>query len=384
MIHAFAFARARARAHVYASVVPRQRRVAARVREARLRARRQPRRARTTPTSRAISCCPSTARPSSESTRQRSRTFERSRRRRPDAPLATPRHQTRQTRASRLHLGAACCHSCSRRSAAVGLPYLFCYGGVEGPVDWAMDTDYPRLARSPPRRADVRRRSRSGAHAGAARRARRARGARDVLRARQQGRRASRARRADRARGSRARQPHVPPSATCRCRARAPSRSSSPRPTRRSSARPASCRRSHARPTAAARRATCARSQRAGKRVVLWDVNSFDWKGAPPTRSRERVLDRARPGSIILMHDAPRRRRGHRRRGAPARASAARARFRSGDRQPRARSLITSSSRCRPPNRSSWSWSWSSSCPSPSPWPSPSRPSRPNRCRPSQ
>ena len=43
---------------------------------------------------------------------------------------------------------------------------------------------------------------------------------------------------------------------------------------------------------------------RAAKRVVLWDVNSFDWKGKPAPEIAERVLDRARPGSIVLMHEA--------------------------------------------------------------------------------
>jgi peptidoglycan/xylan/chitin deacetylase (PgdA/CDA1 family) len=43
---------------------------------------------------------------------------------------------------------------------------------------------------------------------------------------------------------------------------------------------------------------------RGGKRVVLWDVNSFDWKGAPADDVARRVLERARPGSIILMHEA--------------------------------------------------------------------------------
>jgi peptidoglycan/xylan/chitin deacetylase (PgdA/CDA1 family) len=42
----------------------------------------------------------------------------------------------------------------------------------------------------------------------------------------------------------------------------------------------------------------------AGKRLVLWDVNSYDWKGAPAADVTRRVLDRAKPGSIILMHDA--------------------------------------------------------------------------------
>jgi peptidoglycan/xylan/chitin deacetylase (PgdA/CDA1 family) len=44
--------------------------------------------------------------------------------------------------------------------------------------------------------------------------------------------------------------------------------------------------------------------QRLRKRLVLWDVNSFDWKGKPAREVADRVLDRARPGSIILMHEA--------------------------------------------------------------------------------
>ena len=43
---------------------------------------------------------------------------------------------------------------------------------------------------------------------------------------------------------------------------------------------------------------------RAAKRLVLWDVNSFDWKGKPAGAVVERVLARARAGSIILMHEA--------------------------------------------------------------------------------
>ena len=43
---------------------------------------------------------------------------------------------------------------------------------------------------------------------------------------------------------------------------------------------------------------------RGGKRVVLWDVNSFDWKGAPAGDVARRVVERARPGSIILLHEA--------------------------------------------------------------------------------
>jgi peptidoglycan/xylan/chitin deacetylase (PgdA/CDA1 family) len=43
---------------------------------------------------------------------------------------------------------------------------------------------------------------------------------------------------------------------------------------------------------------------RAAKRLVLWDVNSFDWKGKPAPEIAERVLERARAGSIILLHEA--------------------------------------------------------------------------------
>ena len=43
---------------------------------------------------------------------------------------------------------------------------------------------------------------------------------------------------------------------------------------------------------------------RASKRLVLWDVNSYDWRGAPADDIARRVVDRARPGSIVLMHEA--------------------------------------------------------------------------------
>ena len=44
--------------------------------------------------------------------------------------------------------------------------------------------------------------------------------------------------------------------------------------------------------------------QRLKKRLVLWDVNSFDWKGKPAREVALRVLDRTRAGSIVLMHEA--------------------------------------------------------------------------------
>jgi peptidoglycan/xylan/chitin deacetylase (PgdA/CDA1 family) len=43
---------------------------------------------------------------------------------------------------------------------------------------------------------------------------------------------------------------------------------------------------------------------RLAKRLVLWDVNSYDWKGKPAAEVVARVLARTRPGSIILMHEA--------------------------------------------------------------------------------
>ncbi|HSS00665.1 MAG TPA: polysaccharide deacetylase family protein [Kofleriaceae bacterium] len=44
--------------------------------------------------------------------------------------------------------------------------------------------------------------------------------------------------------------------------------------------------------------------QRLRKRLVLWDVNSFDWKGKPADEVVRRVMTRVRGGSIILMHEA--------------------------------------------------------------------------------
>jgi len=45
---------------------------------------------------------------------------------------------------------------------------------------------------------------------------------------------------------------------------------------------------------------------RLAKKLVLWDVNSYDWKDLPPVDVAQRVVERARPGSIILMHDGGR------------------------------------------------------------------------------
>jgi len=38
-------------------------------------------------------------------------------------------------------------------------------------------------------------------------------------------------------------------------------------------------------------------------RLAMWTVNSGDWVSPPPSLLVERVVDRAEPGAIILMHD---------------------------------------------------------------------------------
>lgn len=43
---------------------------------------------------------------------------------------------------------------------------------------------------------------------------------------------------------------------------------------------------------------------KAGKQLVTWDVNSNDWKGAPAEDVARRVVERTRPGSIVLLHEA--------------------------------------------------------------------------------
>jgi peptidoglycan-N-acetylglucosamine deacetylase len=45
---------------------------------------------------------------------------------------------------------------------------------------------------------------------------------------------------------------------------------------------------------------------RLAKKLVLWDVNSYDWKDLAPAEVVERVIERARPGSIVLLHDGGR------------------------------------------------------------------------------
>ncbi|MFT3694865.1 MAG: polysaccharide deacetylase family protein [Kofleriaceae bacterium] len=62
-----------------------------------------------------------------------------------------------------------------------------------------------------------------------------------------------------------------------------------------------------ARPPWGGRRPSTVRAfMRAKKQTILWDVNSYDWKDLPPIAVAQRVCERARPGSIILMHDGGR------------------------------------------------------------------------------
>jgi peptidoglycan/xylan/chitin deacetylase (PgdA/CDA1 family) len=60
-----------------------------------------------------------------------------------------------------------------------------------------------------------------------------------------------------------------------------------------------------ARPPWGARRPSTVRVfAQLAKRLVLWDVNSYDWKGRPAHEIVERVLERVKSGSIVLLHEA--------------------------------------------------------------------------------
>jgi peptidoglycan-N-acetylglucosamine deacetylase len=43
-----------------------------------------------------------------------------------------------------------------------------------------------------------------------------------------------------------------------------------------------------------------------GLRTVLWSVDSGDWRGLPAAEVAKRVLARARPGAVVLLHDGGR------------------------------------------------------------------------------
>jgi len=188
-------------------------------------------------------------------------------------------------------------------AAIVGLLYLLCYGGFEGPVDWIMGTD-PHGDRAKPRIALTFDDGPHPVHTAPLLDALAELGApatffvvgRDVdanpaLVARM------------------VRDGHELGNHTYRHRylplARSRSVAHELRATDRAIARAAGVIPKIARPPWGGRSPRNVRVfQRLRKRLVLWDVNSFDWKGKPASAVALRVLDRARAGSIILMHEA--------------------------------------------------------------------------------
>jgi peptidoglycan-N-acetylglucosamine deacetylase len=187
--------------------------------------------------------------------------------------------------------------------AAAGLAYLFCYGGVEGPIDWAMDTrthgsrdrrrvaltfdDGPDPVRTPALLDTLAELSTPAtffvlgkqvdAHPEVARRI--------------------------------VDEGHELGNHTYSHRYLPLQRSAAV--TRELAATDAAIERatgivpSLARPPYGGRSTRTVRAfDRSGKRTVLWDVNSFDWKGTTAREIVERVLARVRPGSIVLLHEA--------------------------------------------------------------------------------
>lgn len=56
-------------------------------------------------------------------------------------------------------------------------------------------------------------------------------------------------------------------------------------------------------PYGARNAAVDAMAAEAGEAVILWDVDTLDWKTRSATATRKAVADQARAGSIVLMHD---------------------------------------------------------------------------------
>lgn len=44
-------------------------------------------------------------------------------------------------------------------------------------------------------------------------------------------------------------------------------------------------------------------AKKAGHSIVLWSVDTLDWKNTPPKEIKENVLEKVKGGDIILMHD---------------------------------------------------------------------------------
>lgn len=187
--------------------------------------------------------------------------------------------------------------------AAAGLGYLFCYGGFEGPVDWAMDTvthgsrDRPRVALTFDDGPDPRRTpalldalGALGAPATFFLLGQKVDAHPDVA-------------------GRIAREGHEIGNHTYSHRylplARSRSVAAELAATDAAIARATGAVPALARPPYGGRSPRNVRAFAGqGKRLVLWDLNSFDWKGAPAGEVCRRVVERARPGSIILMHEA--------------------------------------------------------------------------------
>jgi peptidoglycan/xylan/chitin deacetylase (PgdA/CDA1 family) len=187
--------------------------------------------------------------------------------------------------------------------AVAGLGYLFCYGGLEGPIDWAMDTvthasrDHRRVALTFDDGPDPQRTPAlldALAELGAP--------ATFFLLGRQVDAHPALAARI-------AREGHELGNHTYSHRylplARSHSVALELAATDAAIARATGIVPALARPPYGGRSPRNVRAfARQSKRLVLWDVNSFDWKGAPAPAIARRVLDRTRPGSIILLHEA--------------------------------------------------------------------------------
>jgi peptidoglycan-N-acetylglucosamine deacetylase len=52
------------------------------------------------------------------------------------------------------------------------------------------------------------------------------------------------------------------------------------------------------------RLATVRACRRRGQRMVLWDINPFDWRGGSADAICAHVMAAARPGSVVLLHEA--------------------------------------------------------------------------------
>ncbi|HEU4734813.1 MAG TPA: polysaccharide deacetylase family protein [Kofleriaceae bacterium] len=188
-------------------------------------------------------------------------------------------------------------------AAVIGLLYLLCYGGFEGPVDWIMGTD-PHGDRTRRRIALTFDDGPHPVHTGPLL------DALAELRAPATFFLVGRDVEANPALVERmVRDGHELGNHTYRHRylplARSRSVEDELRATDRAIARAAGVVPSVARPPWGGRSPRNVRVfQRLRKRLVLWDVNSFDWKGKPAHHVVQRVLERARPGSIILMHEA--------------------------------------------------------------------------------